>query len=73
MGSVLEVQPEIVVMDFNHPLAGEHLHFDGEVIDVHEPTPEEIAALTQAGGGSCDCESCEGTQTEEGCDCGCQG
>ncbi|MDR0541337.1 MAG: FKBP-type peptidyl-prolyl cis-trans isomerase [Dysgonamonadaceae bacterium] len=70
MGSVLEVKTEVVVMDFNHPLAGESLHFEGEVIDVHEPTPEEIAALTQSGG--CDCESCEGPQDEEGCHCGCQ-
>lgn len=36
-GSVLEVKDDIVVMDFNHPLAGETLHFSGEVIDVHEP------------------------------------
>ena len=43
-GSVLEVKDDIVVMDFNHPLAGETLHFSGEVIDVHEPTAEEIAA-----------------------------
>ena len=42
-GSVLEVKDDIVVMDFNHPLAGETLHFSGEVIDVHEPTAEEIA------------------------------
>ena len=36
-GSVLEVKDDIVVMDFNHPLAGETLHFSGEVIAVHEP------------------------------------
>jgi FKBP-type peptidyl-prolyl cis-trans isomerase SlyD len=60
MGSVLEIKPEIVVMDFNHPLAGETLHFDGEVIDVHEPTEDEIDALSgeedgcSGCGGSCD-------------------
>jgi FKBP-type peptidyl-prolyl cis-trans isomerase SlyD len=63
MGSVLEIKADIVVMDFNHPLAGETLHFDGEVIDVHEPTPEEIAALSHEGG--CDCESC-GSADEDG-------
>ncbi|MDR1682978.1 MAG: FKBP-type peptidyl-prolyl cis-trans isomerase [Candidatus Symbiothrix sp.] len=67
MGSVLEILPEVVVMDFNHPLAGETLHFEGEVIDVHEATAEEIAAITQQGG--CDCES---KQDKNGCDCGCQ-
>ena len=36
-------------MDFNHPLAGETLHFNGEVIDVHEPTAEEIAAPHSSG------------------------
>jgi len=66
MGSVLEVKEEVVLMDFNHPLAGEELHFDGEVIDVHEPTPEEIAALTEPGG--CNCGDCE--DKEEGCGCG---
>ena len=58
MGSVLEVQSEVVVMDFNHPLAGETLNFDGEVLDVHEPTEEEIKALTQEDG-CCGCNSSE--------------
>jgi FKBP-type peptidyl-prolyl cis-trans isomerase SlyD len=56
MGSVLEVQPDVVVMDFNHPLAGETLHFDGEVVDVHEPTQEEIDALSQEDGCGCGCD-----------------
>ena len=62
MGSVLEIKTNVVVMDFNHPLAGETLHFDGEVIDVHEPSEEEMNALTQEGGcgGGCDDGSCSG-------------
>lgn len=58
-GSVLEVKKDVVVMDFNHPLAGETLHFKGEVVDMHEPTAEEIAAMTSSscGGG---CEGCGG-------------
>jgi len=56
MGSVLEIKSDVVVMDFNHPLAGETLHFDGEVIDVHEPTEEEINALSHEEG----CDGCEG-------------
>jgi len=62
MGSVLEIKPDVVVMDFNHPLAGEILHFDGEVIDVHEPTEKEISTLTQEDG----CCGCDGSG-EEGC------
>ena len=58
MGSVLEVKSEVVVMDFNHPLAGETLHFDGEVIEIHEATEEEIKALSQEEG-CCGCNSSE--------------
>ncbi len=61
-GSVVSVKDDVVVMDFNHPLAGEILHFAGEVLDVHEATPEEIAALTAPGCG-CGCGDC-------GDDCG---
>lgn len=65
VGSVLEVKDDIVKMDFNHPLAGETLHFSGAVIDVHEATAEEIAALT-AGACGCGEDGCG----EDGCDCG---
>ena len=72
MGSVLEVNDQVVVMNFNHPLAGETLHFEGEVIDVHEPTAEEIVEYTQPQGCSCDgCDSdgCGGEHDD--CSCGC--
>lgn len=75
-GSVLEVRDDVVVMDFNHPLAGETLHFKGEVIDVHEPTAEEIAAMTApAGGCGCGCDSCGGGcgDHEHGDGCGYSG
>jgi FKBP-type peptidyl-prolyl cis-trans isomerase SlyD len=65
LGSILEIKTDVIVMDFNHPLAGETLHFEGEVIDVHEPTPEEIAALTQED--SCGCDSCGSAHDEKGC------
>ena len=56
-GIVIEIKDDVVVMDFNHPLAGETLHFSGSILDVHEPTAEEIAALTSGG---CSPESCGG-------------
>ncbi|MDH6306431.1 FKBP-type peptidyl-prolyl cis-trans isomerase SlyD [Parabacteroides sp. PF5-5] len=58
-GSVIEVKDDVVVMDFNHPLAGETLNFTGEVIDVHEPTAEEIASMSSSGGCDCGDDGCE--------------
>ena len=71
-GTVAEIADDYVVMDFNHPLAGETLHFSGEVIDVHEPTAEEIAALTAGGGCGGGCSSCESDcESAKDGDCGC--
>jgi FKBP-type peptidyl-prolyl cis-trans isomerase SlyD len=42
-GLVLDVLEEEVVMDFNHPLAGEDLHFVGKVEEIREATEEEIS------------------------------
>ncbi|MDR1644743.1 MAG: FKBP-type peptidyl-prolyl cis-trans isomerase [Tannerellaceae bacterium] len=61
-GSVMEVKGDTVCIDFNHPLAGETLHFSGEVIDVHDPTQEDLASLS-SGGCGCgddDCGTCQG-------------
>jgi FKBP-type peptidyl-prolyl cis-trans isomerase SlyD len=65
MGAVLEIKAKVIVMDFNHPLASETLHFEGEIIDVHEATAEEIAALANSQGG-CNCGSCD-AEDENGC------
>lgn len=69
-GLVLEVSDEIIKMDFNHPLAGDNLHFTGDIIEVREATDEEIAQVTQGGcGGNCgDCGDGEGHG-----DCNCDG
>ncbi|WP_114782273.1 FKBP-type peptidyl-prolyl cis-trans isomerase [Botryobacter ruber] len=42
-GRVVSVGEETVRMDFNHPLAGKELFFDGKVENVREATREEIA------------------------------
>jgi FKBP-type peptidyl-prolyl cis-trans isomerase SlyD len=40
---VSEVRTDAIVLDFNHPLAGETLHFQVKVIDVRPATAEELA------------------------------
>jgi FKBP-type peptidyl-prolyl cis-trans isomerase SlyD len=42
-GTVVEVNTNDVLMDFNHPLAGEKLFFSGSVVDIREATPDELA------------------------------
>ncbi len=39
---VSEVEDKRVLVDYNHPLAGETLHFEVEVVDVRPATPEEL-------------------------------
>lgn len=41
-GRVLEVVDNKVIIDFNHPLAGKNLKFEGKVIEVREATAEEV-------------------------------
>lgn len=67
MGSVVSIDDEVVTMDFNHPLAGEIMHFEGTVMGVREASVEEIAALFSSGG--CGCGGC-GSDEEGGCGCG---
>lgn len=71
--SVVEVKDDVVVLDFNHPLAGETLHFIGDVVEVRDATDEELAALATGGGcgsgcgcGSGGCGSC-GDEEEGSC------
>ncbi len=40
---VIEISPEAVVVDLNHPMAGQNLHFDIEILDVREATEDELA------------------------------
>ena len=54
---------ETVVIDLNHPLAGKRLHFDINIVEVRDLTPEEEASLS-----GCDC-GC-GTDQQGGCGSG---
>lgn len=78
-GIVLEVSEQAIKMDFNHPLAGEDLHFQGEILEVRDASDEEIAALFSTGcgcgSGGCgdgDCGDGDcGDHSEQGCSSGC--
>jgi FKBP-type peptidyl-prolyl cis-trans isomerase SlyD len=53
---VESVSDELVVADLNHPLAGQRLHFEVEVVEVREARAEELEALKDHAG--CAPESC---------------
>jgi len=40
---ISEIQSETVTLDFNHPLAGEVLHFSVEVLDLRYASKDELA------------------------------
>ena len=42
-GKILEIADDSVLVDFNHPLAGLNLYFEGKILEVREATTEEIA------------------------------
>lgn len=39
-GQIVEVNPDAVTIDLNHPLAGHSINFEVELLDVAEPTAE---------------------------------
>ena len=65
---VVEVKADAVTVDLNHPLSGEDLYFKGTVLDVHEPTEEDVRTMSGGRGCGCGCDSCGG-----GCEGGCNG
>lgn len=80
-GIVKEVTPDEVVMDFNHPLAGDDIHIIGKILSVREATPEEIhpAGGCCCGSGGCSDGGCsdgncsDGTCSDGSGSCGCSG
>ncbi|WP_147652835.1 FKBP-type peptidyl-prolyl cis-trans isomerase [Vulcaniibacterium gelatinicum] len=40
--TIEKVGMSVVDVDLNHPMAGKDLHFDIEIVDVREASPEEI-------------------------------
>ncbi len=67
-GLVVELNDDYVKMDFNHPLAGEDLYFSGRVLEVREPSDDELARILSGG---CGCGSGGGCCSDNDDDCGC--
>ncbi|MBV8389364.1 MAG: peptidylprolyl isomerase [Mucilaginibacter sp.] len=42
-GQVVSVAEDSVIVDLNHPMAGQELHFKGKIINVRPATPEELS------------------------------
>lgn len=53
--SVKDFNDKVVIIDYNHPLAGKTLQFDVRILDVREATEMEI--LQGGAGGGCGCGS----------------
>lgn len=46
---VKEISPEAIVLDANHPLAGQEVTFDVRIVSVRTATPEEIVEHQESG------------------------
>lgn len=69
-GLVLMVADDGVTIDFNHPLAGENLHYIGEVKLVRDATEEELNPPHSCG---CCCGHDHSGSCDDGCCGGCGG
>ena len=65
---IKEIKDEnTVVIDLNHPLAGKRLHFDVNIVEVREPTAEELNGLNSGCDGACSAEKQANCGTKGGC------
>lgn len=67
-GKIIEIADDHVRMDFNHPLAGENLHFKGKISEIREATEEELSHGHIHAGGCSGC-GCGSGEQKEGCGC----
>ena len=66
--TIIEIKPDAITIDLNHPRAGQDLHFKGHIIDSRPATNEEISSMLNA---TSECAGCGGS-CEGGCG-GCNG
>ena len=76
---IVEFKDDLVVLDGNHPLAGENLTFDVTVTEVRAASKEELDALNGPAGSGCGCsggscgtsdDSTDGCEDNGGCNSG---
>lgn len=84
-GKVIAIEGDAVRMDFNHPMAGNDLHFKGQVTEIRQATEEELSHGHVHGhgqgcgcgsnGNGCEDDSCDDESRNDshgnGCGCGC--
>lgn len=59
-GIINEITSDYVRMDFNHPMAGLDLFFTGKIIEVREPSEQELSGTNHS------CSGC-GSNENSGC------
>ncbi len=62
MGMVKAINDDSITMDFNHPMAGETLHFTGKIVEVRPATDADMPHHSCGGGCSCDSCGCGGCE-----------
>lgn len=62
-GLVKEISNDIVTMDFNHPLAGKDLYFEGEIIAIRDATEDELNSEYEG----CNDEGCDDECCDDEC------
>ena len=59
---------DTITVDLNHPMAGKQLHFDVNVVEVREPTADELAKVAASLSSGCGCGG-DGPKDADACGC----